>query len=292
MKNALNYYYNLNIDNIHQKNKNYYFKVNNLQYMLLECVNEEINDIYSLNVYLTKNYPFYKIILNKDNKVITIINETNYILLEINNNIKELNLNEIIKINNISIVNFNKLKRDNWYTLWTNKIDYFEYQINQIGKKYPIIRESFNYYIGLAETAISLIKIINNESIYLSLSHKRINNVFDLYNPLNLIIDVRIRDICEYFKFCFFENKNIFKELELFLNYNKMSYNESVYFLARMLFPTYYFDLYEKIIANEVKEEEIKKIISKVDKYEKLLKYIYLNFKNNNLYIEWLEKIN
>lgn len=292
MKNALNYYYNLNIDNIHQKNKNYYFKVNNLQYMLLECINEKINDIYSLNVYLTKNYPFYKIILNKDNKVITIINETNYILLEINNNIKELNLNEIIKINNISIVNFNKLRRDNWYTLWTNKIDYFEYQINQIGKKYPIIRESFNYYIGLAETAISLIKSINNEGMYLSLSHKRINNAFDLYNPLNLIIDVRIRDICEYFKFCFFENKNIFKELELFLNYNKLSYNESVYFLARMLFPTYYFDLYEKIIANEVKEEEIKKIISKVDKYEKLLKYIYLNFKNNNLYIEWLEKIN
>lgn len=292
MKNALNYYYNLNIDNIHQKNKNYYFKVNNLQYMLLECVNEEINDIYSLNVYLIRNYPFYKIILNKDNKVITIINETNYILLEINNNIKELNLNEIIKINNISIVNFNKLRRDNWYTLWTNKIDYFEYQINQIGKKYPIIRESFNYYIGLAETAISLIKSINNEGMYLSLSHKRINNAFDLYNPLNLIIDVRIRDICEYFKFCFFENKNVFRELELFLNYNKLSYNESVYFLARMLFPTYYFDLYEKIIANEVKEEEIKKIISKVDKYEKLLKYIYLNFKNNNLYIDWLEKIN
>ena len=292
MKNVLNYYYNLNIENIHQKNKNYYFKVNNLQYMLLECVNEEINDIYSLNVYLTKNYPFYKIILNKENKVITIINETNYILLEINNNIKELNLNEIIKINNIPIVNFNKLRRDNWYTLWTNKIDYFEYQINQMGKKYPIIRESFNYYIGLAETAISLIKSINNEGMYLSLSHKRISNAFDLYNPLNLIIDVRIRDICEYFKFCFFENKNIFKELELFLNYNKLSYNESIYFLVRMLFLTYYFDLYEKIIANEVKEEEIKKIISKVDKYEKLLKYIYLNFKNNNLYIEWLEKIN
>lgn len=292
MKNALNYYYNLNVENIHQKNKNYYFKVNNLQYMLLECVNEEISDIYSLNIYLTKNYPFYKIILNKENKIITLFNETNYILLEINNNIKELNLNEIIKINNISIVNFNKLRRDNWYTLWTNKIDYFEYQINQIGKKYPIIRESFNYYIGLAETAISLIKSINNEGMYLSLSHKRINNAFDLYNPLNLIIDVRIRDICEYFKFCFFENKNVFRELELFLNYNKLSYNESVYFLARMLFPTYYFDLYEKIIANEVKEEEIKKIISKVDKYEKLLKYIYLNFKNNNLYIDWLEKIN
>ena len=30
MKNVLNYYYNLNIENIHQKNKNYYFKVNNI----------------------------------------------------------------------------------------------------------------------------------------------------------------------------------------------------------------------------------------------------------------------
>ena len=291
MKNALNYYYNLHIENIHQKDRNYYFKVNNLQYMLLECGIEEINDIYNLNIYLTKNYPFYKIILNKENKILTAINEMNYILLEINNN-KELNINEIIKINNISIVNFNKLRRDNWYTLWTNKIDYFEYQINQIGKKYPIIRESFNYYIGLAETAISLVKTLSGKEIYLSLSHKRITNPFDLYNPLNLIIDIRVRDICEYFKFCFFDNKNIFKELELFLNYNKLSYDESIYFLARMLFPTYYFDLYEKIVANEIKEEEIKKVISKVDKYEKLLKYIYLNLKNNNLYIEWLEKIN
>ena len=41
--------------------------------------------------------------------------------------------------------------------MWIRKIDYFEYQISQFGKKYPIIRESFNYYVGLAENGISLL---------------------------------------------------------------------------------------------------------------------------------------
>lgn len=291
MKNALNYYYNLNVETIHQKNKNYYFKTKNSQFLLLEYSNDDINEIYTLNIYLIKNYHFNKIILNKDNKVLTLINEKNYILLELVNSNKAITLNDIISINNIPIINIDKLRRDNWYVLWSNKIDYFEYQISQIGKKFPIIRESINYYIGLAENAISLIKKIDN-NVYLSLSHKRINNYFDLYNPLNLIIDIRVRDICEYFKYCFFNNIDIYEELNLFLNYNKLSDSERICFLARMLFPTYYFDLYEKIITNEIKEEEIKKIISKVDKYEQLLKHIYHNFKNNNLYIEWLENVN
>lgn len=291
MKNALNYYYDLNVEIIHQKNKNYYFKTKDSQYLLLECSNEDINELYTLNFYLTKNYPFNKIILNKDRKALTIINEKSYILLELTNSNKDLTINDIIYINNIPITKIDKLRRDNWYLLWSNKIDYFEYQINQIGKKYPIIRESFNYYVGLAENAISLMKKIDDK-IYLALSHKRINNYFDLYNPLNLIIDIRIRDICEYFKSSFFNNKDIYDELNLFLNYNTLTNSECICFLARMLFPTYYFDFYERIIADEIKEEEIKKVISKADKYEQLLKYIYLNFKNNNLYIEWLEKIN
>ena len=56
-----------------------------------------------------------------------------------------------------------------------------------------------------------------------------------------------------------------------------------------MLFPTYYFDLYEKVINNEIDESEIKKIIVKADSYEKILKQIYYHFKNNQLNIEWLE---
>ena len=58
-----------------------------------------------------------------------------------------------------------------------------------------------------------------------------------------------------------------------------------------MIYPTYYFDLYEEIITNRKKDEEIKKIIDKVDDYEKIIKQIYNYYKSIIIVpqIEWLE---
>lgn len=291
MKNTINYYYNLNINTIHQKEKNYYFKVDNKNYLLLKCSNiEELDDIYRLNMYLSQILPVHRIVLNVNNEVITKINDSNYLLLELFSNNNKINLNNIIELSNIRIpFSVDKLRRNDWYNLWIKKIDYFEYQLSQIGKKYPLIRESFNYYIGLAENAIILVNNIDFNNIPLGLSHRRINMSFNLYNPLNIVIDARIRDVCEYFKFCFFNNIDISMELELFLSYNSFNIDESKLFLARMFFPTYYFDLYEKIIDNEIDESEIKKVIIKADNYEKILKQVYHHFKNNQINIEWLE---
>ena len=292
MKNTINYYYNLNINTIHQKEKNYYFKVDNKNYLLLKCSNiEEPDDIYRLNIYLSQILPVNRIVLNVNNEVITKINDSNYLLLELFSNNNKINLNNIIELSNIRIpFSVDKLRRNDWYNLWIKKIDYFEYQLSQIGKKYPLIRESFNYYIGLAENAIILVNNIDFNNIPLGLSHRRITNMsFNLYNPLNIVIDARIRDVCEYFKFCFFNNIDISMELELFLSYNSFDINEAKLFLARMFFPTYYFDLYEKIIDNEIDESEIKKVIIKADNYEKILKQVYYHFKNNQINIEWLE---
>ena len=292
MKNTINYYYNLNINTIHQKEKNYYFKADNKNYLLLKCSNiEELDDIYRLNMYFSQILPVHRIVLNVNNEVITKINDSNYLLLELFSNNNKINLNNIIELSNIRIpFSVDKLKRNDWYNLWIKKVDYFEYQLSQIGKKYPLIRESFNYYIGLAENAIILVNNIDFNNIPLGLSHRRITNMsFNLYNPLNIVIDARIRDVCEYFKFCFFNNIDIGMELELFLSYNSFDINEAKLFLARMFFPTYYFDLYEKIIDNEIDESEIKKIIIKADNYEKILKQVYYHFKNNQINIEWLE---
>ena len=292
MKNTINYYYNLNINTIHQKEKNYYFKVDNKNYLLLKCSNiEELDDIYRLNMYLSQILPVNRIVLNVNNEVITKINDSNYLLLELFSNNNKINLNNIIELSNIRIpFSVDKLKRNDWYNLWIKKVDYFEYQLSQIGKKYPLIRESFNYYIGLAENAIILVNNIDFNNIPLGLSHRRITNMsFNLYNPLNIVIDARIRDVCEYFKFCFFNNIDISMELELFLSYNSFNIDEAKLFLARMFFPTYYFDLYEKIIDNEIDESEIKKVIIKADNYEKILKQVYYHFKNNQINIEWLE---
>lgn len=292
MKNTISYYYNLDINTIHQKEKNYYFKIGSDNYLLLRYDRiDELDDIYKLDIYLLQFLPIHKIILNINNEIITKINGSDYLLLQLFSNDK-IDLNKIIELNNISIpLDLPKLKRDNWSLLWTEKIDYLEYQLSQIGRKYPLIRDSFNYYIGLAENAIILVNNTNKKNIVLGLSHRRISDSsFDLFNPLNIVIDIRIRDVCEYFKFCFFNNIDISQELELFLSYNQLNIDEGKLFLARMLFPTYYFDIYEKIINNEIDENEIKKIIIKADSYEKILKQIYYHFKNNQLNIEWLER--
>lgn len=299
MKNALNYYYDLDNIEIHQKNKDYYFKNDNYEYMFIKYDNIlEINEIYELSVSLNKfGFPSHEIILNKQGNILTKINDDNYLLLKLKVPKKKININDIINFNNLPYTSTSKkLYRNNWYQLWTNKIDYFEYQISQIGKKYPLVRASFSYYIGMAENAICLVKMVDTSKLSLSLNHKRINlksTTYDLYNPLNFIVDLRIRDVCEYFKNSFFNNENISEELFLYLQYNKLSKEESICFMARMMLPTYYFDLYEKIINNEIDENNLNTIISKVNKYEILLGNIYLYFKNlNNIPdIEWLKKV-
>ena len=49
MKNAINYYYNLYPNNIHQTEKGYYFSINQTRYFLLKYLDEpkEIQKIYS-----------------------------------------------------------------------------------------------------------------------------------------------------------------------------------------------------------------------------------------------------
>ena len=289
MKNYINYYYNINVVNIQQKGKNYYFKINDKTYNFIVVLENSITkNTYELNSYLVcNNFPVHKIILNVNNEIISKINENLYVLLELTEKKVELNLNNVFLYNNINIQNY-KMRTKDWGMLWSEKLDYFEYQISQIGKKYPILRESFNYFLGLGELAISIVNNTDRNRIYYSLSHKRIE---DLCDPLSLIIDIRVRDVCEYFKYKFFNNENIDDELNFFITNNSLMENEKNLFLARMLFPTYYFDMYEKIIKGEIEEIEIKKIIVKVNDYEKNLRKIYNNF-NNNLHINWLESFN
>ena len=129
----------------------------------------------------------------------------------------------------------------------------------------------------------------------ISISHQRVDSNFlkiDFYNPLNLIIDYRIRDLAEYFKSCFFKNTLSSLEIINYLRKIKMSFNDYLYFYIRMLFPSYYFDCFDLIVNQEIKETEILKIIAKQNEYEYLLYEIYNLFKNyiNIPGIEWINK--
>ena len=61
--------------------------------------------------------------------------------------------------------------------------------------------------------------------------------------------------------------------------------------MGRLLYPSYYFEVYDEIFLGQEKEKKITEIISKVDEYELFLKKIHLYLlKNYHIpEIEWLK---
>ncbi len=294
MKNAINYYYNLYPDNIYQNDKGYYFTVNQRRYFLTKYLDDpkNIQTIYDTHMYLlNQNFYVHPIILNTQNQILTFINNEPYILMNTIYYKNKITLNDVLfftnKISNIKTTT-------NWGELWSNKSDYLEYQISQLGKSHPVITESFSYYIGLGETAIQMVNSIEKTNVNIFYSHKRINSddtQYDLYNPLNIMVDYKVRDIAEYLKSKFFNGENITLDLANYFNNEKLSTYEYYLFLARLIYPTYYFDLYEEIITDRKDDKAIEKIISKADDFENIIKKIYQYYKTflpiNK--IEWLE---
>ena len=244
LKNTIDYYYNLRIKNLVKSEVDYYFFMNNQEYHLIKYDRpiEDLNPLYNLNIQmLKKNILVHQIILNKDKQALTFINGVPYVLLKLcNYKNNKLYLNDINYIQNVTYnIEFDKsLLRDNWIKLWCDKIDYYEYQINQLGKEYPILCDSLSYFIGLGENAISyLVNNIKQNNKFLVVSHKRIKiekGSFDFYNPLNLIIDNKARDLSEYIKNCFFNNSFDFNEVKIYFDYNNFDRNEYIYLFSRL----------------------------------------------------------
>lgn len=293
MRNTIKYYYNIYPEEIYQKKDIYIFKNNNQTYWLL-LINRDIQDL--LKIYsnlITYNFYCHEIIYNQNNEIITIVNGKKYILIKLYNNSNETINLPIIRAYNLEI---NTDKKCNWFNLWCNKVDYYEYHISQNGKKYPLLKKCFDYYIGLTETAISLVKSIDISSISMFINHDRINintTLSEFYNPLNFLIDVKIRDVCEYFKSAFFSNKkNIIKEIETYLVTDNISNEEAILFLARIIYPSYFYDTYDLIIQNQKQESDLYFYINKNKEFEIFLKdiLILLKQKYNVPIIEWIIK--
>lgn len=308
MKNAILYYYKLDPKDIHQQNDIYFFKVNNIKFFVYPLLrsNEEIDSLYKINIELfNRRLPVHKIILNKDNNIVTMVDNKPYILAQ-----SYIKKNDYINI--YDIIDFDKktvlkkqdvnLDKTNWPFLWEKKNDYLEYQISQFGIKYPVICECFSYYIGLAENAIlyarnTMIELNPTQMDKMVISHRRINHkstLFDLYNSLEFVIDYEIRDVAEYFKFKFFYNREeLWEEIKYYFDNTLLSNFSARMFFARLLYPTYFFDLYDEILENEdTNEEKIVIINKKQEEYEDFLSDIYhfLSLKYYLPPIEWITK--
>ena len=145
MKNAIRYYYNLYADNIHQVEKQYRFKIEKENYVLypVDIAIEDMNDIYQLSEQLiNRGIMCHKIILNQQNQIVTLINQIPFVLMKTHFYKPEpVILNDCLHLTQYAVhVGENgRLKRSQWYQLWTQKIDYLEYQLSQFGKKFPVI---------------------------------------------------------------------------------------------------------------------------------------------------------
>lgn len=296
MKNFLEYYYNLLNITVHEKNNNYYFEYNHKTYAFIYTNRSisEINAIYKLNQNL-KNY--HQIILNRNNSPITYYNGKQYVLLKLNKTTEkitylDLKRNEVVLNKELEV-----LLRNQWVDLLEKKIDYLEYQREHLKDQYRVLDESLDYFIGLTENAISYLnhtftRTRKTELDTLVISHRRIanNSKITFYNPLNIVIDHQARDISKYLKYLFLEDiydRNTINDI--IRNIPLSNYGYQLLF-GRMLYPSFYFDIYERIINNQEDEKSIYKIIKRTTEYEEYLKTIYqlINYQTKIPSIDWI----
>ncbi len=290
MKETLEYYYGLDIESIEELDGKYHFKIENQDYFFVFYNRgiEELEDIINVsNEMVKKGINVHKILINRNNSFLTKVGEYNYILFAVSNLNEEYDIFDMVKISEKLVLNNNKsnLYRNNWGTLWSEKIDYFEYQVRELSIEKDVVKNSFSYYVGMAENAISYVNNTNmkygGDAYRIVLSHRRVfypNYKLNYLNPLSFVFDLEVRDIAEYLKAMFFKKDISFclDELSSYLKIRHLSLYEYQMLYARLLYPTYYFDVYESVMNKNGDEEELVNIIKKCDSYEEFLKNAYL----------------
>lgn len=305
MKETIMYYYNIDVDVLEENDGKYHFKYQNRDYFFvfynrnLEELDDIITCVFNMKV---KGILVNDIIMNINGSFLTSINGFNYILMSVVNPKEEFDIFDIVNIASKLHLNnkTSKLYRNNWGTLWMQKIDYFEYQIRELALNKPVVKDSFSYYIGLAENAISYVNNINarfpNVSSAVVLAHRRVfypNYKLNFFNPLSFIFDLEVRDVAEYLKAMFFAidtEYEVLEDLKSYLSIRGLSVYEASMLYARLLYPSYYFDIYEEVMNKERDEEDLVRVIKKADLYEDFLKKAYLEITKYAMIerIDWL----
>lgn len=296
MNNALLFFFNINVSEIKKINNNYYFRYLNSDYgvYFYERDIEEALEIYYLNLELiTSGFGGYEIILTKDNEVLFGYENNYYVLMKLPNVKNRLiNFYDVISFYYVPTFKIKKLDKSNWSYNWSNKIDFIEYQFDQIRGKYKMIDASIDYFIGMWENAISYYNDNVNTNGEKIVCHKRIDvnmDLLDFLNPLNFVVDYKERDRGEFLKSFVLNNNYTESILNEYLRINNL--DDIVLLIARILFPSYYFDLYEEVVLDNRDESDIEKILKKKDNILYLILYIFNRFNNYNIpVIDWIKK--
>jgi len=292
MKNVIYTYYNILLDEINKDNNNYYFYYNGQMY-LFYMVENDVVLIKKIYDYIRSNFiECFEIIKNKDNEIFTNVDNRKYSLLKIKGILKYE-----VKFDEFKHYPVNEVGND-WGKLWGDRLDYYELQIRELGFNYQTVLNSYGLFSGLANNAIfyynmSLKKY--KDDVIVSIVHNRMYYpmyLIDYNNPLNFVIDYSIRDIAEYIKAYVmsydYEQRNIILLLDK-LELNNLMFN---LLYSRLLYPTFYFDVFDKIILEDGVDNDVIPIIENIDKYLDMLKIIYYKYKDkyNMFNVNWINK--
>lgn len=299
----LNYYYDLYPETILNKGPYFYFTIGTAAYALIkmERGGDERHQLDMLYQHIKQfQIPIHEIVWNREQQWISQINGTPYILFKILIDAER-------RVSNNDVFYFQDLvkrvdipyMKNQWGNLWSNKIDYMEHQIEELKNRFPLLYESSAYYIGLSENAISYVNATlhdNKEPMNSSrIQHKRISvnhSLFDIYNPLNCMIDHKTRDASEYIKSLFFHQYDAWEYIEKFCEKEFLTSYDARMLFGRLLLPTYYFDLYDQIINNAVEEKKVLDFVTKTGLYEQFLRevFVYLSRLHPLPPVLWLNK--
>lgn len=288
MKISLMYNYNMDNPTLYRTNKNLYIKWKNKRYILMKInSSDELYEIIEILKNKNISNDYYEIEKTMNNSPIFLHDGIAYALIKIKN--VDDTIEEKLKTTILLHDSKYMLDRSNWFFLWCKKNDYIEYKNEHINEKIKEIDESIDYYIGMAETAISYLNNVKIKNKELTVAHRRINES-EINNPLNIVVDVKERDLSEYLKYIYITKKyDTYKIMQVIQKiYSENLSVERIY--ARILYPNYYFDLLDKQEKNIETKKEIEEIIKRIDEYENFLKYIYniITKKNNIKKIDWL----
>ncbi|MCH5167680.1 MAG: hypothetical protein J1F35_07325 [Erysipelotrichales bacterium] len=281
MENIIAYYYNLNPEK-YKENGDVIIIESHGELYIARIIKDK--DVFTKIVSSINSSFFYKPILNRTNGYFFEYNNQTYALF------KAINP-AVPRYDDFIIIESIESTEINYSSIWEHNIEYFIKQLTSLDFSNTEEITNINYYIGLAENAITMNELANKLTINARkcLSHYRIKypNYNLTYNdPTELLIDYISRDIAEYTKSKFFLEGMSVEEFMKLINKYKLNDKELLYVFARLLYPNYYFDL-----LSEKNTDKQQKIIEKRKKYEKFLSNIFEQIKTTTLYvnISWLK---
>lgn len=178
-------------------------------------------------------------------------------------------------------------KKFDWKEKWIKRSNDIREKYEIIKNKYYIIDDSINYYLEMSEYAIFLLKKYDRHVNSTFIQHSSMF-AMDYDGVFNIIDGFKERDISEYLKMIFF--KNIYNKIDIdkLLYYGIKCFDYDLV-IARLIYPNYYFNEIDSIILSGKSDDDIKRIVNRIDEYK-----VYINsivdrinrFKNKKIIIQ------